>query len=276
MSDELDEIRRELEEVRKLKESLKEELKDVRESRAKAKRREKELRREARRVKRVKPPKPPKPLKPARIPRIDLSGLTERLDTEMERIGLQLEKGLEGLEVAIGETGPFFTGLKRTKLSDREIERIGPERVARVLSPLGSVERLRILNFLKDGPKTFNDLEMQTGKTGSSLTHHLSPLIEARYVIKGAVRGTYYVTVEGRLAYRLAQWITSKVEGERNGTDVEGDVDITFDDEGPEDLEELEERVEELEELQDELHDEMDEVQDLEEELEDAHMEEDE
>ncbi len=286
MSDELDEIRRELEEVRKLKESLKEELKEVRESRSEAKHREKELRREARRVKRIsKPPKPPKPVKPIRLPRIDLSGLTARLDTEMERIGIELEKSLEGLETVFDDTGLFVTSRKRTKLSDREIERIEPERVAKVISPLGSEERLSILDFLKDGPKTFNDLEMQTGKTGSSLTHHLNPLIEARYVIKGAVRGTYYITVEGRLAYRLAQWITSKVEDEvvkRNGDsevtyskagDTES-VTVRFEDE--EDIEELESKEEELEAIQDELHDELDEIQDLEEELEDAELDEEE
>ena len=34
-------------------------------------------------------------------------------------------------------------------------------------------------------------------------------------MIKGEVRGTYYVTVEGRLAYRLAQWLTSRLEREK-------------------------------------------------------------
>ncbi|MCK5240601.1 MAG: hypothetical protein KAR33_13675, partial [Candidatus Thorarchaeota archaeon] len=57
---------------------------------------------------------------------------------------------------------------------------------------------------------------------------------------------TYYVSVEGRLAYRLAQWLTSRLEEERvlsdvkeaklneNGKDVtdlrNGKVTITIDD----------------------------------------------
>ncbi len=287
MSDELDAIRRELEEVRRLKESLKEELEEVRESRSEIKRRERELRHHAREAERVgKPPKPPRPVPPVRI---DLSGLTDRLDSEMERIGVELEKSFKGLETAFSVPGLFGTSRKRAKRRDRDIERIGPERVAKVISPLGSEERLRILDYLKDGPKTFNDLELHTEKTGSSLTHHLNPLIEAGYVIKGEVRGTYYVTVEGRLAYRLAQWITSKVEDEvvrRNGNGAKDQKDspksesviIRFDDEEDlEDLEDIEEmKGEKLDELQDQLHDELDEIQGLEEELEDAESEEDE
>ncbi|MFX0045484.1 MAG: winged helix-turn-helix domain-containing protein, partial [Candidatus Hermodarchaeota archaeon] len=88
--------------------------------------------------------------------------------------------------------------------------------------------------YLKDSGKSFNELENHTGKTGSSLTHHLNPLLEAGYVIKGEVRGTYYVTVEGRLAYRLAQWLTSKVERERSRSGNNGNggsgVRVAFED----------------------------------------------
>ena len=273
MSDELDEIKRELEEVRRLKESLKEELDEVRESKSDLRRREKELRREAERVRRHRPPKPPK-AKPVPPVRIDLTGLTDRLDTEMERIGTELEKSFKGLEDVFDVPGLFLKTGKRSKKSDRKIEQIPPERVAKVISPLGSEERLRILNYLKDGPKQFKDLEFHTGKTGSSLTHHLDPLMEAGYVIKGEVRGEYYVTVEGRLAYRLAQWITSKVEDEvvrRNGkakiTHKKGpkseSVTIRFDDDADE--------PDEVEELRDQLNEELDEVDALEDEL-DEHL----
>ena len=111
---------------------------------------------------------------------------------------------------------------------------IPPEHVARFISPLGSEERLRILDYLKSGGKTFNELEQHTGRTGSSLTHHLNPLVDAGYVIKGEVRGTYYVTVEGRLAYRLAQWLTSRLEGEIKGPvdseEMESDMDGNLED----------------------------------------------
>ena len=274
MSDELDEIKRELEEVRRLKESLKEELDEVRESKSELKHQERELRREAERMRNERPPRPPRPSKVKPVPpvRIDLTGLTDRLDTEMERIGTELEKSFKGLEDVFDVPGLFLKAGKRSKKRDREIEKIQPERVAKVISPLGSEERLRILNYLKDGPKQFKDLELHTGKTGSSLTHHLDPLMEAGYVIKGEVRGEYYVTVEGRLAYRLAQWITSKVEDEvvrRNGkakiTHKKGpkseSVTIRFDNDVDE--------PDEVEELRDQLNDELDEVDDLEDELDD-------
>ncbi|MFX1368575.1 MAG: ArsR/SmtB family transcription factor, partial [Promethearchaeota archaeon] len=121
-------------------------------------------------------------------------------------------------------SGPALKARRKSKRIKREkkYQRISPERVARVVSPLGSEERLKILYFLKDGAKSFNELEAYTAKTGSSLTHHLNPLLEAGYVIKGEVRGTYYVTVEGSLAYRLAQWLTSKVERQRDRSGSNG------------------------------------------------------
>jgi hypothetical protein len=97
-------------------------------------------------------------------------------------------------------------------------------------------------------------------------------LIEASYVVKGEVRGTYYVTVEGRLAYRLAQWLTHRVEMQRerksNNGDVEDEVDVEFVDDT--DLETTEEH---LETLADELEKAADEVEAHHDELEEAREE---
>jgi DNA-binding transcriptional ArsR family regulator len=159
----------------------------------------------------------------------------------MEGLGEQLEHSLgtiAGLDADIRV--PHLRVRKgRKKRRKRDVEKIPPERVADVISPLGSVERLKILEYLKDGSKSFNELENYIGKTGSSLTHHLNPLLDAGYVIKGEVRGTYYVTVEGSLAYRLAQWLTGQLEHERklNGVKekklaaVSMTADSPFDDE---------------------------------------------
>jgi DNA-binding transcriptional ArsR family regulator len=121
----------------------------------------------------------------------------------MDGLGDQIEMSLrsvEGLKVPGIRVRKGRRRTKRRKGQRREIESIVPERVAKIVAPLGSEERLKLLDYLKTGGKTFNDIENYTGKTGSSLTHHLNPLIEAGYVVKGEVRGTYYVTVEGRLA----------------------------------------------------------------------------
>jgi DNA-binding transcriptional ArsR family regulator len=222
--EELRDLKKELEEVRQLKENLKAEIAD--------------LRRDS------PPPRPPRPPRPGRTvhieaPVIDLSGLTDSLETLMEDIGEQIEDSLGNLHEAkerIREKRIFRARRRdRPRTRDSQVEAIPPERVARFIGPLGSEERLRILNYLKSGGKTFNELEQHTGRTGSSLTHHLNPLVNAGYVIKGEVRGTYYVTVEGRLAYRLSQWLTSRLESEMEGRRYRDEDD--YDDDEDDDIE---------------------------------------
>ncbi|MGD9382280.1 MAG: ArsR family transcriptional regulator [Candidatus Thorarchaeota archaeon] len=280
MAEDIDEMKRELEEIRKMKEEMKRELQEAKRERFEALKREKiELPRPH------KPPKAPKAPRAPRAPRrasiVDLRGLTDSLESMMEGLEDSIRDSVSGLE----ELGRAFSGpalrtrkeKKRKKVRDRDIEMIPPERVAKIVSPLGSEERLRILDFLKEGGRTFNDLETHTGKTGSSLTHHLTPLLDAGYVIKGEVRGTYYVTVEGRLAYRLAQWLTSKVERQQERTvngNGEGPLRVVVDKDNDEFTvrlsdeigDETDEVVEELHDhVQDEIdkyHDKMDEYQD--------------
>jgi DNA-binding transcriptional ArsR family regulator/ElaB/YqjD/DUF883 family membrane-anchored ribosome-binding protein len=218
--------RKEIEEIRRMKETLRAEIDDVRRQKEdfRTRRRRTHEPRPPRAARHVKPIKPPKPPKAPKL--IDLRPLTDSLEDMMEGLGEQIETSIRGIEGLGKEIRvPQFHVKRRGRKSRRKskgvrtlhIEDLPPERVARVISPLGSEERLKILDYLRDGGKSFNDLESFTEKTGSSLTHHLTPLIEAGYVIKGEVRGTYYLTVEGTLAYRLAQWLTSRVEAERIG-----------------------------------------------------------
>jgi len=231
----VDEIRKELEEVRKLKETLKKEIKEIRERKVDRRRRRIHLSQlDAKDSRDI-----PRPSKP---PSFDLRPLTESLSDMMDGLGEKIEesmRGIEGIEAHFKVPKVHISrsrkgrSSRRSRRRDREIEKISPGRVARIISPLGSEERLKILDFLKEGGKSFNDVETYTGKTGSSLTHHLTPLLDAGYVIKGEVRGTYYVTVEGRLAYRLAQWLTNQVERERVKTGNNGDseIEVAFEDE---------------------------------------------
>jgi DNA-binding transcriptional ArsR family regulator len=262
MTEEIDEMKRELEEIRRMKEEMKRELQEA-----------KRARKEALKLGKVKPPKPPKPPKPAKAPKapraprrasiVDLRGLTDSLEDMMVGLEDSIRESVKGLEEIGREfSGPYLrarVGKKRKKKRDRDIETIPPERVAKIVSPLGSEERLRILDFLKEGGRTFNDLEIHTGKTGSSLTHHLTPLLEAGYVIKGEVRGTYYVTVEGRLAYRLAQWLTSKVERQQERTvngNGEGPLRVVVDKEDDEFTVKLSDEIaDEVDNVDDDLHD---------------------
>lgn len=292
MSDDLDKIRKELEEVRKLKEELRREVDAVRRDKEEEIQRRKiharRHRDEVRRVRGVKPPRPDKPPKAPRVPRLarvdlDLEGLTDSLETMMDGLGHQIEMSLKSVEGLKIPGIRIHKGRRRTKKREEHramIESIAPERVAKIVAPLGSEERLKLLDFLKTGGKSFNDIENHTGKTGSSLTHHLNPLIEAGYVVKGEVRGTYYVTVEGRLAYRLAQWLTHRVERQRkqpgNNSDVE--VAVEFADEldaesSVEDETAIEEAEEHLEKLAEELEETRDDIEGHREVLEEAREE---
>jgi len=298
MSDDIDIIRKELEEVRKLKEELKKELHDMkalkREEQNKGQRRQihrdeaRRLRAEARRARASRPPKPPRPPRVTRVD-LDLEDLTDSLETMMDGLGHQIEmslRNIDGLKVPGIRIHKDYRRTKRRRDQRQEIESIAPERVAAIVAPLGSEERLKILDYLKTGGKSFNDIENFTGKTGSSLTHHLNPLIEAGYVVKGEVRGTYYVTVEGRLAYRLAQWLTHRVERQKqrsvSNDKSESSIDIEFDDgDGDaesdvfedvdttaEAAEHLERLAEELEEARDDLEDQHDGLEEAREDLE--------
>ncbi len=283
MSDDIDIIRKELEEVRKLKEELKKEVDDMkalkREEQIKGERRHphrdefRRLRDEARHARTSRSPRPPRKSRVARID-LDLEDLTDSLETMMDGLGHQIEmslKNVDGLKVPGIRIHKDYRRTKKRREERREIESIAPERVAAIVAPLGSEERLKILDYLKTGGKSFNDIESFTGKTGSSLTHHLNPLIEAGYVVKGEVRGTYYVTVEGRLAYRLAQWLTHRIERQRlrsiNNDNGESTVDVEFED-GEEESDVIEdedaaaEAAEHLENLAEELEDARDDLED--------------
>ena len=297
MNDNVDDIRRELDEVRKLKEELRREVEETRRERKETLLRDRERLEQERERRRSRSPKPPRPprrarrVKPVRDIDIDISGITDSLEDMMEGLGKSIEmsmKDVEGIGKSIRIPGIHVrraarTGSKRRKLRKSDIERIPPERVAKIVAPLGSEERLRILQFLKEGGKTFNEIEIFTTKTGSSLTHHLNPLVEAGYVVKGEVRGTYYLTVEGRLAYRLAQWLTHRVERQRdktgnNGSNGEEEISVSFD-EGDiaadeviivEDEKELEKAAEHLERVSEELETAQEQIEEVAEELADA------
>lgn len=303
MNDNVDDIRKELDEVRKLKEELRREVDEVRREKEDTIRRQAEkVRAKARHGRKPRAPRPPHrvppvpPVPPVREIDIDLSGITDSLEDMMDGLGQSIEKSIKGFEG--GGKGFRIPGIRvhrtgrrrKKKVRKSDIEKIPPERVAKIVAPLGSEERLRILEFLKGGGKTFNDIEIFTEKTGSSLTHHLNPLVEAGYVVKGEVRGTYYLTVEGRLAYRLSQWLTHRVEKQRtktgnNGSNGEAEVTVDFDEDSEddaaiiivEDEESLEKAADHLDRVADEVdkaRDEIEEVVEKIEEAKEAHLEE--
>ncbi len=304
MNDNVDDIKKELDEVRKLKEELRREVEDIRrEKEDTIRRRAKEHRgtEKSRHARKPRAPRPPRsvppvpPVPPVADIDIDLSGITDSLEDMMDGLGRSIETSIKGVAgigksfripgIHVHRTDKRSKKVRKRskKLRKINIEKIPPERVAKIVAPLGSEERLRILEFLKGGGKTFNDIEIFTEKTGSSLTHHLNPLVEAGYVVKGEVRGTYYLTVEGRLAYRLSQWLTHRVEKQRtrtgnNGSNGEAEVTVDFEEDSEddaaiiivEDEESLEKAAEHLDRVAEEIEEAQEQIEEAAEEIAEA------
>lgn len=94
-----------------------------------------------------------------------------------------------------------------TAIASRDIR--DPLIVAKFMGALGNEERVRILGELDTENSTFNRLERITNKKGGTLKYHLNQLEEAGFVTQDQNRGSYRITVEGKLAYRLAVWLAS-------------------------------------------------------------------
>jgi len=285
LTEHIDDIKKELEEVRKLKEELRREVEDAKREKEEILRRRASALKDSKIPRSPRPPREPRPVRPVRPMKIDIAGITDSLEDMMDDLGRSIETSIKDFDgIAKGFKIPgvrIRTSGRRGKAARRkDIEAITPERIAKIVAPLGSEERLGILDYLKSGGKTFNEIESFTEKTGSSLTHHLNPLVEAGYVVKGEVRGTYYVTVEGRLAYRLAQWLTHRVERQREQTGNNGEtrVDIEFDessdDEGDtvviEDEEDLEAAAEHLERVAEQIERAQDQIEEVADKIEEA------
>jgi hypothetical protein len=156
MSDDLDNIRKELEEVRKLKEELRREVEDVRREKEDSRRhRVDEARRRVAAGRPVRPPRPPNAPRAPCVPRVarvdlNLEDLTDSLETMMDGLGDQIEMSLrsvEGLKIPGIRVHKDRRRTKRRKENRREIESIAPERVAKIIAPLGSEERLKLLDY---------------------------------------------------------------------------------------------------------------------------------
>ncbi|MGD2072260.1 MAG: hypothetical protein PVG65_02080, partial [Candidatus Thorarchaeota archaeon] len=149
MTEDIDDIRKELADIREMKEQLKSEIKTLREERREIRKQRKKMiaKEKALRKAEVKrrghqPPEPPEPPEPVRVPRIELNldDMTDSLEDMMEGLGEQIEdslKGLRGIEKSFRLPGVYVRrGKSKRRKKDREIENISPDRVAEVLNPL--------------------------------------------------------------------------------------------------------------------------------------------
>ena len=103
----------------------------------------------------------------------------------------------------------FFDGIQKKNgkirssyFSGHDVEsllRCSPERVAKLLSPFSSEQRILILKTLIKGDRSSSELSQETGLEEGQLYHHLKELILAKY-IEPKGRGIYLLTEKGQMA----------------------------------------------------------------------------
>jgi len=103
----------------------------------------------------------------------------------------------------------FFGGIQKKNgkirssyFSGHDVEsilRCSPKRVAKLLSPFSSEQRILILKTLIKGDRSSSELSRETGLEGGQLYHHLKELALAEY-IELKERGIYALTEKGQVA----------------------------------------------------------------------------
>lgn len=85
-----------------------------------------------------------------------------------------------------------------------EVFEVHPSRIVRLLSPLTSEQRIKILRIiLRNRPVSMSKLSEETGLEGGELYHHLRELMR-RDFIRLIKRGTYVITPKGEIALIVA------------------------------------------------------------------------
>jgi DNA-binding transcriptional ArsR family regulator len=115
--------------------------------------------------------------------------------------------------IFIGPDGDLFgRSVDLGKAAEERIKPVPPEEAERLLSPLASGERIGILYLLADEPRYHQDLMELSGLKPGTLPHHLKQLEEAGYVTQERVRGRYLITIPGRMALKLAEYLHYQME----------------------------------------------------------------
>lgn len=109
------------------------------------------------------------------------------------------------------------------------VRKVDPEQAQRLLSPLASAERIKILYLLSKGPKYHQDLMRDSGLQPGTLPHHLKQLEEAGYVTQERVRGRYLITIPGRMALKLVEYLYYQMHSSFDDEDEEGDEGVHID-----------------------------------------------
>jgi DNA-binding transcriptional ArsR family regulator len=176
----------------------------------------------------------PRPVGPEFEKKIE--GLGERMGTYGEGLGqyisMVVKDVMRGVDrtlrsaVLVGPDGRRIHIHKGEPKSGGEAaelaERVPPEEAERLLSPLASAERVRILYLLSERPRYHQDLMEESKLAPGTLPHHLKQLEDAGYVTQERVRGRYLITIPGRMALKLAEYLHNQMQ---SGSGEESDVE---------------------------------------------------
>ena len=102
---------------------------------------------------------------------------------------------------------------KKGEISQK-IEDLPEAKIADLFSPLGHMERIKILKSLMTGGKYFTELMNETGLSHSPVYFHLNVLQKASYVNQEFARGRYLITAVGEeaMSFAVRLYGISKVE----------------------------------------------------------------
>jgi DNA-binding transcriptional ArsR family regulator len=114
--------------------------------------------------------------------------------------------GPDGARLNIDETGVAFG-----KSAAEALRKVPADQAERLLSPLASAERIELLYLLAEEPRYHQDLMELSGLKPGTLPHHLKQLEEAGYVTQERVRGRYLITIPGRMALKLAEYLHNQM-----------------------------------------------------------------
>ena len=114
--------------------------------------------------------------------------------------------GPDGARIKIDENGVALG-----KSASEAVQKVPAEDAERLLSPLASAERIGILYLLAEEPRYHQDLMELSGLKPGTLPHHLKQLEEAGYVTQERVRGRYLITIPGRMALKLAEYLHNQM-----------------------------------------------------------------
>ncbi|MHA2406425.1 MAG: ArsR family transcriptional regulator [Candidatus Hermodarchaeia archaeon] len=114
--------------------------------------------------------------------------------------------GPDGARLKIDEDGVAVG-----KSAAEAVRQVPAEEAERLLAPLASAERIGLLYLLAEEPRYHQDLMELSGLKPGTLPHHLKQLEEAGYVTQERVRGRYLITIPGRMALKLAEYLHNQM-----------------------------------------------------------------